>query len=689
MSNSSQGKSSKINTLKSIFRRSSSSGAEGTTVPIINQAEKEKMMKSAIVTSVLQVDKKNEAAMRIQRQIRRKVAYKNAQSDNQWKLFSELDTRDEADMLTLANFMQTLLDTVPGTDLENSLSAEDEDGSHLERGISGISMDTIKISAATPQISNANDFDLPKGDITLAVAADIVQVYRQGGKLSLKSVQKILRSNYKSYKLLPNITRVNVDGKAKVNVIGDIHGQLPDLFYILDNAGFPSPSNIYVFNGDFVDRGTSGIEVICVLLALHAAAPDCVILNRGNHEDHAICTVYGFQRECKEKYDELTFGMFSEVFRYLPLVTIVNEALFIIHGGLFNDRSVRLADLEHIDRSDYLPKPPVPYPQSAAGLDAAGQRSEYLKQLQRDALWSDPEDRNGVGRSVRGAGVHFGPDVTKEFLDNNGLKMVIRSHECVRKGFEQPFSGPNAPLLCTIFSASNYSGGDNDGAYLTFFTHSVTGSTQVRDTKLWYNITTYKTTEAQDSLVQTNLTSLHAYILKKKNALAQEFQAADTENTGLLPKMVWAEIMTNVTGIRIRWMTTISVIAPEDCLRNHMVDYRMFLESYSTQKKLSHEGKTGDLMDSMYAQRSKLEAIFYYFDKDGNGTISRAEFAQGCDMLNTTLPADQQLRDYDRILDMMDFDQSDSIDINEFFEVFRLLDAKDGQLDGVISIAGK
>jgi hypothetical protein len=35
----------------------------------------------------------------------------------------------------------------------------------------------------------------------------------------------------------------------------------------------------------------------------------------------------------------------------------------------------------------------------------------------------------------------------------------------------------------------------------------------------------------------------------------------------------------------------------------------------------------------------------------------------------------------------MDFDGNDSIDINEFFETFRLLDAADGNVDGIISLA--
>lgn len=31
----------------------------------------------------------------------------------------------------------------------------------------------------------------------------------------------------------------------------------------------------------------------------------------------------------------------------------------------------------------------------------------------------------------RGEGVHFGPDVTEDFLRENNLNMVVRSHECV------------------------------------------------------------------------------------------------------------------------------------------------------------------------------------------------------------------------------------------------------------------
>jgi len=144
--------------------------------------------------------------------------------------------------------------------------------------------------------------------------------------------------------------------------------------HILETSGLPSKRNKYIFNGDFVDRGSYGVEVMCSLLALHIALPgeplnfqfffcliqsssyffsycvDHVILNRGNHEDFAICTVYGFQLECCEKYGDVIFGLFVEIFQQLPLFAVVNQAIIVLHGGLFHTEDTTLAELDKIDR---------------------------------------------------------------------------------------------------------------------------------------------------------------------------------------------------------------------------------------------------------------------------------------------------------------------------------------------------
>ena len=63
----------------------------------------------------------------------------------------------------------------------------------------------------------------------------------------------------------------------------------------------PSKANMYIFNGDFVDRGAYGVEVLTLLMALKLVYPEFVHLNRGNHEDIDINRAYGFLDEVLAK----------------------------------------------------------------------------------------------------------------------------------------------------------------------------------------------------------------------------------------------------------------------------------------------------------------------------------------------------------------------------------------------------
>jgi len=46
----------------------------------------------------------------------------------------------------------------------------------------------------------------------------------------------------------------------------------------------PSEDNAFIFNGDFVDRGTCSVEIVMILFSSLLAWPNSVFLNRGNHE---------------------------------------------------------------------------------------------------------------------------------------------------------------------------------------------------------------------------------------------------------------------------------------------------------------------------------------------------------------------------------------------------------------------
>lgn len=66
----------------------------------------------------------------------------------------------------------------------------------------------------------------------------------------------------------PNCVRIDgLDQDSSVVVVGDVHGQLHDTLFLLQDAGFPSENRFFVFNGDYVDRGAWGLETFLILLA--------------------------------------------------------------------------------------------------------------------------------------------------------------------------------------------------------------------------------------------------------------------------------------------------------------------------------------------------------------------------------------------------------------------------------------
>jgi serine/threonine-protein phosphatase with EF-hand domain len=608
---------------------------------------------------------KEQSIRKIQRIARRAKAMKMAQAETQWKMFADLDTQDEAEMLHLAVFMQTLLENIPDDDKDD---LEIIKKGQMEDDSVGIRLDNVRLAEKIVKAESSfridpNDFELGDGNITMEVVADIMDIYKKRGRLSRKSVVKILRKVYKVFQKLPNVTKVEVEEGCKITLVGDLHGQLSDLIHILEECGMPSPNNKYVFNGDFVDRGNQGLEVVVILFALFiAAGPDVVCLNRGNHEDLPVCRVYGFEVECKTKYDDLLFEMFAEVFSYLPLFCLVNRSVFIVHGGLFHTPLVSIDELEEIQRNDYYVKPQIPYPQCTHGLGPEDIRKEFMKQLQRDALWSDPTVEEGCYVNPRGAGVSFGPDIAAVFMKHNQLSMVVRSHEMVFRGFDLPFAAdertalgiqpddltnpPNCPLLITLFSASNYTDADNEGAFMTMMPHYFDGSVSAgKNSGLFYSVRRYKTSVASIALESSNKISLSELILKKKSSLMSAFEAADPNNLGIVSRSEWAEIMQRITLVKIRWLSIINKIAPAECLSPTSVAYKMFMQHFSLARRISsmqdmfkgsadsadgsHAGGGGamspdspskvDVMDDMYGQRKKLESIFYFFDTNGDG----------------------------------------------------------------------
>lgn len=240
-----------------------------------------------------------------------------------------------------------------------------------------------------------------------------------------------------------SLYNTSIPADDEITVCGDVHGQFYDLLNIFRINGNPSANNPYLFNGDFVDRGSFSVEVILTLFAWKVCYPNHMHLTRGNHETVNMNKMYGFEGEVKAKYDSEVMDLFSNVFCYLPLGYVLNNRVLVVHGGLFAQDGVKLSD---IDSTNRVREPPE------SGIMC-------------DILWSDPIKINGRHPSKRGTSINFGPDVAHSFLNENGLDILVRSHEVKDEGYEVEADG----RVITIFSAPNYCDQmGNKGAFIRF-----------------------------------------------------------------------------------------------------------------------------------------------------------------------------------------------------------------------------
>lgn len=69
----------------------------------------------------------------------------------------------------------------------------------------------------------------------------------------------------------PNCLRIDdelgLNPGTRVVVVGDLHGQFHDLLFLLRDAGYPDDGRFFVFNGNYVDRGSWSLETFVLLLA--------------------------------------------------------------------------------------------------------------------------------------------------------------------------------------------------------------------------------------------------------------------------------------------------------------------------------------------------------------------------------------------------------------------------------------
>ncbi|BCS20131.1 protein serine/threonine phosphatase PPT1 [Aspergillus puulaauensis] len=280
-------------------------------------------------------------------------------------------------------------------------------------------------------------------EMTQEFVDDMIERFKNGKKIHRKYAFQIVKAVKDLVYAEPTMVEIGVDQGTKLTVCGDTHGQFFDLLEIFRLNGYPTDTHAYLFNGDFVDRGSWSTEIALLLYAYKWLRPNGIFLNRGNHETDDMNKVYGFEGECKAKYNETMFKVFSESFSALPLATLIGNKFLVLHGGLFSNDKTTLDDIRKLDRHN--------------------QRQPGQQGLMMEMLWTDPQTEPGRGPSKRGVGLQFGPDVTKRFCENNGLEAIIRSHEVRMNGYEVEHDG----RCITVFSAPKYCDAtENKGAFI-------------------------------------------------------------------------------------------------------------------------------------------------------------------------------------------------------------------------------
>lgn len=236
-----------------------------------------------------------------------------------------------------------------------------------------------------------------------------------------------------------NDTVISLDGT--VCIVGDIHGQLLDLFRIFQTQGLP-PLKDYLFLGDFVDRGEFSLETITLILLLKILFPSNVNVIRGNHEFASMSETGGFFKELHHVYNSDGIrNLFEEMYSYLPIAAVVGDMMLCVHGGIG-------PNLTHFDQLRQIERP-------ITSLELEGTLT--------DLFWSDPINEPGFYKaSKRGLGHLFGEGATKSFLSTSNFKFIVRGHECVPRGYATMHSN----RVITVFSASNYCMEGNQGAIL-------------------------------------------------------------------------------------------------------------------------------------------------------------------------------------------------------------------------------
>ncbi|XP_030806781.1 serine/threonine-protein phosphatase with EF-hands 1 [Camarhynchus parvulus] len=642
------------------------------------------------------------AAILIQKWYRLTMARLEMRRRYSLSIFQSIEYADEQDQLQLSNFFTFMLDHCTHPD-----SGNNKNKSNVEIVFEKLDnrQEMRHLGEFEKEIDVPDSYYGPRLSFPLTVedANALLHAFRNEQLLHARYVLQLLSETRRVLKEMPNITHLSTSYSKEITVCGDLHGNLDDLLLIFYKNGLPSEQNPYVFNGDFVDRGKNSMEILIILFAFLLIYPNDLHLNRGNHEDYIMNLRYGFTKEVSKKYKDhwkQILSLLRDVFSWLPLATIIDSKVLILHGGISDTTDLDFLNALERNKLKSLMRPPksvrnrqdqvkkiIPTTKLSkhiANQHVAGKTQHIsssgftetsgsnlppdpaLKEWKQilDILWSDPRSQNGcTPNKCRGGGCYFGPDVTAKLFERYNLKMLIRSHEFKPEGYEISHDGK----VITIFSASNYyEEGSNRGAYIKLNPELTPRFVQYQVSKLTRR---QNLQERVGTIESSALKSLREKIYAHRSELISAFAQYDLNGTGRISVNDWAAAMESVLQLELPWRMLRSQLAQMN--PDGEVDFISCFYDLKMGQPIKEAQPA--LAETLCRYRKDLEIIFNIIDKDHSGLISLEEFSQTWRLFTSHLGIDIQDDSIDKLVLSIDYNKDGHIDFNEFLEAFHVV----------------
>ncbi|KAM6385376.1 serine/threonine-protein phosphatase with EF-hands 1 [Alca torda] len=642
-------------------------------------------------------DKVIRAAILIQNWYRLTMARLEMRRRYSLSIFQSIEYADEQDQLQLSNFFTFMLDHCTHPDSVSHIFTSPSVSQVVDEGLS--------LTEFEKKIDVPDSYCGPRLSFPLTVedANALLHAFRNEQLLHARYVLQLLSETRRVLKEMPNITHLSTSYSKEITVCGDLHGKLDDLLLIFYKNGLPSEQNRYVFNGDFVDRGQNSMEILIILFAFLLIYPNDLHLNRGNHEDYIMNLRYGFTKEVSKKYKDhgkQILCLLRDVFSWLPLATIIDSKVLILHGGISDTTDLEFLNALERNKLKSLMRPPksvrdrqdqvkerIPTTRPSkhiANRNVAGETQHIsslgssepsgsnlppeptLKEWKQilDILWSDPRSQNGcTPNKCRGGGCYFGPDVTAKLFEKYNLKMLIRSHEFKPEGYEISHDGK----VITIFSASNYyEEGSNRGAYIKLNPELIPRFVQYRVSKYTRR---QNLRERVGTIESSALKSLREKIYAHRAELTNAFAQYDLNGTGKISVNDWAAAMESVLQLELPWRMLRSQLAQTNS--DGEVDFMSCFYDLKMGQPIKEVQPA--LVETLCRYRRDLEIIFNVIDKDHSGLISLEEFGQTWKLFASHLGINMHDESLDKLVLSIDYNKDGHIDFNEFLEAFHVV----------------